>query len=119
MILQAHMLVLVLEVVFDVLFSVLLKGLDPMKVVRPLTTSHRDLEITTSVDNPNRILVCLSIISNESLELRQRNSMLRYDVVKILLKDNLSVFVLRLEILLIVACSVRSMCSSISTSIFY
>ena len=63
--------VLVLEVVFNVLSSVLLKGLVPMKVAHSFTTKHGNLGITATIDNLNSIPVDLGAISYETLELWQ------------------------------------------------
>ena len=57
------MLMLVFKIVLNILLGVLFQGLPPMKIVRPLTTKHRDFGITISVDNQNRILVGLSVLA--------------------------------------------------------
>ena len=59
---------LVLEVVLDVLFDVLFQRQGPMEIAHPLTAGHRNLGITATIDNLNRIPVCLSTVGYKSLE---------------------------------------------------
>ena len=54
--------------------------------------------ITAIVDNPNCIPLGLSTINHESLELYRTDTMPSHDVVEILLKNDLCIFALRLEI---------------------
>ena len=61
---------LVLEVVLDVLFSVLFQILGLMKITHLLMACHRNLGITATVNNPNRIPVRLSAVGYKSLKLR-------------------------------------------------
>ena len=89
---------LVLEVMLDVLFGVLFQRLGPMEIAHPLTAGDRNLGITATVDNPNRIPVCLSAVGHKSLELRSRNFMPSHDMIEILPEDDLCIFVLRLEV---------------------
>ena len=89
---------LVLEVVFNELLGVLLKGLAPMKIARLLTTKHKNFGITTTVDNSNRIPVGLGAISHETLEMWQWYTMSIHDVVEILPEDNMCVLVIGLKI---------------------
>ena len=92
------MLVLVLEVMLNVLLGVLFQRLAPMEIANALSAKHRDLGITTTIDNPDYIPIGLSAISHESLELLLRYTMPNHDVVEILLEDNLRVFVFGLKI---------------------
>ena len=69
MILQAQILVFVLEVVHNLLLGVLLKGLLPMKIACLLTSKHGDFGIIATIDDSNCIPIGLGAISHETLEL--------------------------------------------------
>ena len=89
---------LVVKVVFNVLLGVLLQGLAPMKITRPLMARYRDFRIAATVDDQNHISIGLSTTSHESLELLQRYAMPRHVMIEILLENDLRIFVLRLKI---------------------
>jgi hypothetical protein len=76
--------VLVLEVSTDIGFRMLFKGLGPMEEARPLLVLHGNCGITTAVNHPDSIPVCLSTIRHESLELRLRNTMPCHDIIEVL-----------------------------------
>ena len=93
------MLVLVMKVdMLNVLLSVLFHALAPIKIARPLMVEHKVFDITTIVDNSNRIPFGLNAIRHESLELMQRYAIPSHNMVEILLEDDLSILVLGLEI---------------------
>ena len=60
---------LVLEVVYDVLFGMLLQRLDSIKIARPFIAFDWNFEITATIKNPNRIPIGLCIIYSKPLEL--------------------------------------------------
>jgi hypothetical protein len=82
--------VLVLEVGTDIGFCILLKGLGPMEEARPLLVLHGNCGITTAVNYPDSIPVCLSTICHESLELGLRNTVPCHDIIEVLLEYHLS-----------------------------
>jgi hypothetical protein len=76
--------VLVLEVGTDIGFRMLFKGLGPMEEARPLLVLHGNCGVTTAVNHLDSILVCLSTIRHESLELGQRNTVPCHDIIQVL-----------------------------------
>ena len=62
---------LVLEVGTDIGFCMLFKGLGPMKDAGPLLVFHGNCGVTTTVNHPDCILVCLHTIRHESFEFGQ------------------------------------------------
>ena len=90
---------LVLKVMHNILHGVLLKGLAPMKIACSLTNSkHRNLRITTTVNDSNCIPVGLGAISYETLKLWQWYIIPNHNMVEILSKDNFCILVLGLKI---------------------
>jgi hypothetical protein len=81
---------LVLEVGTDICFRVLFKGLGPMEEARPLFVLHGNRGITTAVYHPDSILVRLSIVRHESLELGLRDTVPCHDIIEVLPKYHLS-----------------------------
>jgi hypothetical protein len=55
-----------------------------MEEARPLLVLHGNCGITTAVNHPDSIPVCLSTIRHESLELRLRNTMPCHDIIEVL-----------------------------------
>jgi hypothetical protein len=82
--------VLVLEVGTDIGFRMLFKGLGPMEEARPLLVLHGNYGVTTAVNHPDSIPVCLSTIRHESLELGLRNTVPCHDIIQVLLEYHLS-----------------------------
>ena len=97
-ILEAETLVLVLQVVLDIEFSVFLQRLGPMEVAGSLASINGDLRISRPVDNPHRIPIGLRTVSHETFEVRLGNSMPSHDVVEVVPEKHLSILVLRLEV---------------------
>jgi hypothetical protein len=69
-----------------------------MKEARPLSVLDTVSRITVSVDDPYRILICLSTIRHETHELRVWDVVSLHHRVQILLEDNLSILILRLHV---------------------
>jgi hypothetical protein len=82
--------VLVLEVGTDIGFRMLFKGLGPMEEARPLLVLHGNRGVTTAVYHPDSILVCLSTVRHESLELGLRDTMPCHNIIEVLPKYHLS-----------------------------
>jgi hypothetical protein len=80
---------LVLEVGTDIGFRMLFKGLGLMEEARPLLVLHGNCGITTAINHPDSILVCLSTICHESLELRLWNSVPIHDIIQVLPENHL------------------------------
>jgi hypothetical protein len=78
--------VLVLEVGTDIGFRMLFKGLGPMEEACPLLVLHGNCGVTIVVNHPDSILVCLSTIRHESLELGLRNTVPCHNIIQILLE---------------------------------
>jgi hypothetical protein len=76
--------VLVLEVGTDIGFRMLFKGLGPMEKACPLLVLHGNRGVTSVVNHPDSILVCLSTIHHESLKLRLWNTVPCHDIIEIL-----------------------------------
>ena len=72
---------LVLEVGMDVGFGMFFKELGPIEEVGPLLVFHGNCGVTTIVNHPDSIPVCLSTIHHESLELWLWNIVLCYDII--------------------------------------
>ena len=68
-ILEAHMLLLVLQFVVDILFGVFFQGLGPMEVTGSFKPFNGNFEIATTINNPHSIPISLSTIRHKSLEL--------------------------------------------------
>jgi hypothetical protein len=81
--------VLVLEVSTDMGFRMLFKGLGPMEEARPLLVLHGNCGVTTAINHPDSILVCLSTIRHESLELRLWNSVPTHNIIQVLPENHL------------------------------
>jgi hypothetical protein len=81
---------MVLEVGTDIGFRMLFKGLGPIEEARPLLVLHGNCGITTAVNYPNSILVCLSTICHESLKLGLRNTLPCHDIIQVLPEYHLS-----------------------------
>ena len=77
---------LVLEVSTDIYFRMLFNRLGPMEEARLLLVLHWNRGITTVIYYPNSILVHLSTVRHKSLELGLRNTMLCYNIIKVLPK---------------------------------
>jgi hypothetical protein len=82
--------VLVLEVGTNIAFRMLFKGLGPIEEACPLWVLHGNRGITIVVNHPDSILVCLSTIRHESLELGLRNTVPCHEIIEILPKYHLS-----------------------------
>jgi hypothetical protein len=82
--------VLVLEVSTDIRFHMLLKGLDLVEKACPLLVLYRNRGVTTTVYYPDSILVRLSTVRHESLELGLRNTVLWHNIIEVPPKYNLS-----------------------------
>jgi hypothetical protein len=82
--------VLVLEVGTDIGFRMLFKELGPMEEARPLLVLHGNCGVTTAVNQPDSISVCLSIVCHEPLELGLRNTVPCHHVIQVLPKYHLS-----------------------------
>jgi hypothetical protein len=82
--------VLVLEVGTDIGFCMLFKGLGPMEEAHPLLVLHGNRGVTTAVYHPDSILVRLSTVRHESLELGLRNTVPCHDIIEVLPKYHLS-----------------------------
>jgi hypothetical protein len=78
-----------LEVGTDIGFRMFFKGLGPMEEARPLLVLHGNCGVTTTINHPNSIPVCLSTIRHESLELRLWNTVPCYDIIQVLLENHL------------------------------
>ena len=89
---------LVLEVVYDILFDVLLQGLNPIEVAHPFTAFDWDLGITTIVDNSNHIPIGLCAICYKALEMLRKHIVPNHNVVEIFSKYHLYIHVLGVEI---------------------
>jgi hypothetical protein len=76
--------VLVLEVGTDIGFRMLFKGLGPLEEGRPFLVLHGNCGIITAINHPDSILVCLSTIRHESLELRLWNTVPCHDIIQVL-----------------------------------
>jgi hypothetical protein len=76
----------------------LFKGLDPMEEAGPLLVLHGNHGITTAVYYPDNILVCLSTVHHESLELGLRNTVPCHQIIKVLPKSHMSSSILELHI---------------------
>jgi hypothetical protein len=81
--------VLVLEVSKDIRFRMLFKGLGLMEKARPLLVLHGNRGITIAVYHPDSILVCLSTVCHESLELGLRNTLPCHNIIEVLPKYSL------------------------------
>ena len=97
-ILEAQTLVLVLQVVLDIEFSVFLQRLGPMEVAGSLASINGDLRISRPIDNPHRVPIGLRTVSHEPFEVRLGNSMPSHDVVEVVPEKHLSILVLGLEV---------------------
>jgi hypothetical protein len=73
----------------DIGFRMLFKGLGPMEEARPLLVLHGNCGITTAINHPNSIPICLSTIRHESLELGLRNTVPCHDIIQVLPKYHL------------------------------
>jgi hypothetical protein len=82
--------VLVLEVGMDIGFRMLFKGLGPMEEARPLLVLHGNRGVTAAVNHPDSILVCLSTICHEALELGLGNCVPCHDIIQVLPEYHLS-----------------------------
>jgi hypothetical protein len=80
---------LVLEVGTDIGFRMLFKGLGPMEEARPLLVLHGNCGVTTAINHPDSIPVCLSTIRHESLELRLWNTVPTHDIIQVLPENHL------------------------------
>jgi hypothetical protein len=81
--------VLVLEVGTDIRFRMLFKGLGLMEGAGPLLVLHGDRGVTAAVYHPDSILVRLSTICHEPLELGLRNTVPSHDIIQVLPKYHL------------------------------
>jgi hypothetical protein len=81
--------VLVLEVGTDIGFRMLFKGLGPMKEARPLLVLHGHCGVTTAINHPDSIPICLGTIRHESLELRLWNTVPTHNIIQVLLENHL------------------------------
>jgi hypothetical protein len=79
----------VLEVGTDIGFRMFFKGLGPMEEARPLLVLYGNCGVTTAVNHPDSILVCLSTIRHESLELRLWNTVPTHDIIQVLPKNHM------------------------------
>jgi hypothetical protein len=82
--------VLVLEVDTDIGFRMLFKRLGLMEEVSLLLVLHGNCGVATAVNHLNSILVCLSTIRHESLELGLRNTVPSHHVIQVLPKYHLN-----------------------------
>jgi hypothetical protein len=82
--------VLVLEVGTDIRFRMLFKGLGPMEEARPLLVLHGNRGVTTAVYHPDSILVRLSTVRHESLELGLKNTVPCHNIIEVFPQYNLS-----------------------------
>ena len=69
-----------------------------MEIARSLAAFHGYLWVSGSVDDAHNVPIGLRTISHETFELRLVYSMPTHDMVKVLPENELSIFVLRLEI---------------------
>jgi hypothetical protein len=69
------MLLLVLQVVFDIEFGVFLQKLGPMEVACSLTSIEGNLWVSGPVDNPHDIPIGLRTVRHEAFEVRLGDSM--------------------------------------------
>jgi hypothetical protein len=90
--------VLVLEVGTDIGFHMLFKGLGPMEEARPLLVFHGNCGVTTTINHPDNIPICLSTIHHESLELRLWNTVPCQDIIQVLPEYHLRSSILWLHI---------------------
>ena len=81
---------LVLEVGTDIGLRMLFKGLGPMEEASPVLVFHGNCGITTIVNLPDSIPICLCTIRHESLELWRWNTMPCHDNIQVLPKYHLS-----------------------------
>jgi hypothetical protein len=81
--------VLVLEVGTDIRFRMLFKELGPMEEARLLLVLHGNCGVTTAINHPDSIPVCLSTIRHESLELWLWNTVLTHDIIQVLPENRL------------------------------
>jgi hypothetical protein len=68
----------------------LLKGLGPVEEARPLLVLHGNCGITTVVYHLDSILVRLSTVRHESLELGLRNTVFCHKIIEVLPKYTMS-----------------------------
>ena len=76
------MLVIVLQFVVNILLSVLLQGLHPLKVASPFTPFDGNFGIACVVNNPDNIPISFSTVCHKSLEVWLWNSALGHDMVR-------------------------------------
>ena len=89
---------LVLQVVCNVLLSVLFQRLSPIKEASSFTTFHWNFGISATIHNLDSILVGLCAIHHESFKLGIEDSMSSHDLIEIFPKNHLSIFVFRLKV---------------------
>jgi hypothetical protein len=81
--------VLVLEVGTDIRFRMLFKELGPMEEARLLLVLHGNCGVTTAINHPDSIPVCLSTIRHQSLEHLLWNTVLTHDIIQVLPENRL------------------------------
>jgi hypothetical protein len=89
---------LVLQIMFDIQFGVFFQYLGPMEVASSLMPLDRNLKISRAVDNPYDYPFGLRTIRHEAIEMWLWDSMPNYDMVEVMSKKHLSIFVLKLEV---------------------
>jgi hypothetical protein len=82
--------VLVLEVNTDIRIRMHFKGLDPIEKARHLLVLHGNRGVNTAVYYPDSILVCLSTVRHESLELGLKNTVPCHNIIVVLPKYYMS-----------------------------
>jgi hypothetical protein len=98
LVLSTELSVLVLEVGTDIGFRMLFKGLDPMEEAGPLLVLHGNWGVTTAINHPDCIPVCLSTIRHESLEHRLWNTVPCHYIIQVLPENHLRSTILELHI---------------------
>jgi hypothetical protein len=84
----------VLEVSTDICFCMLFKELGPMEKTCLLLVLYGNRGVTTAIYYPDSILVHLSTVRHESLELGLRNIVPCHNIIEVLPKYNLSISIL-------------------------
>ena len=72
---------LVLKISMDMHFCMLLKGLDLVEETCSVLVLHWNHGITTTINDPESILVCLSTIRHKSLKLRLGDSVFYHYII--------------------------------------
>jgi hypothetical protein len=80
----------VLQVGTDIGFCMLFKGLGLIEEACPLLVLHGNCGVTTAVYHPDSILVRLSTVRHESLELGFGNTVPYHNIIEVLPKYHLS-----------------------------